>query len=54
MCPLCLSVAAVVGLVVARARHRKPAPNPTTWRLPSEVGRPRATADYHVSLSGSK
>jgi hypothetical protein len=35
MCPLCLSVAAVVGIVVARARRRKP-PDPTTWRLPAD------------------
>jgi hypothetical protein len=36
MCPLCLSVAAFVGILVGRvgrARRRKQAPDPTTWRL---------------------
>jgi hypothetical protein len=37
MCPLCFSVVAIVGLVVARAPRRKRVPDPTTWRLSSEV-----------------
>jgi hypothetical protein len=37
MCPLCFSVVAIVGLVVARAPRRKRVANPTTWRLSSEV-----------------
>ena len=44
MCPLCLSVAAVVGILVGRARRRKPAPDPTTWRFT-----PRGAAPNTVS-----
>ena len=36
MCPLCLSVVAIVGIVLARARRRNPAPDPTKWRLSAD------------------
>lgn len=33
MCPLCISVAAVVGLVLARTRRRTHRADPAQWRL---------------------
>jgi hypothetical protein len=33
MCPLCISVAAVVGLVLARTRRRAHRADPARWRL---------------------
>jgi hypothetical protein len=35
MCPLCVSVAAVVGLVLARSRRRARRADPAQWRLPT-------------------
>jgi hypothetical protein len=37
MCPLCISVAAVIGLVAARTRRRKASTDPVRWRLETTI-----------------